>query len=182
MALCCAMVILFGRTVACLTMRDGVMLIGNLSAEFEVWIIFPRGVTLGFRIETMQFPRSGSGTEEGREALGTLLWWLIIWDERLLESCRKRQIRRPAQKRSKVRSPLAGVTFRRLSTTPLGRPPQPFSSFQRFSISVRQTYPVRLWSMTSKRVLMAVTKGLGRASSVDFEVILEKDDGKRKLT
>lgn len=75
-----------------------------------------------------------------------------------------RQIFKPAQKRSKLSSPLAGVTRRRQSITPGGKPFEP-SSCHRCSMSDSRTNPVRLSSMISNNVLILLTNRFGRLSS-----------------
>lgn len=59
---------------------------------------------------------------------------MCVWPRVLSTWFRSKHIFRPAQNRSKDSKPFGGVTFCRLSITPLGRPLVP-SSCQRFSIS-----------------------------------------------
>lgn len=73
---------------------------------------------------------SSIGAEGGLTGCPSLLWWPCLLSTWL----RRRQIFKPAQNLSNVSRPLEGVTFLRLSMTPLGRPFVP-SSCQRLSIS-----------------------------------------------
>lgn len=73
---------------------------------------------------------SSIGAEGGLTGCPSLLWWPCLLSTWL----RRRQIFKPAQNLSNVSRPLEGVTFLRLSITPLGRPFVP-SSCQRLSIS-----------------------------------------------
>lgn len=104
--------------------------------------------------------RSSNGAEGGLFGCASLLFWLLFstW-------LRRRHIFNPAQNLSKLSFPFGGVTFWRLSKTPFGRPFVP-SSCHLFSMSLKSTYPVRLSSMMSKRVLMAWTNCFGRLSTV----------------
>jgi len=78
---------------------------------------------------------SSRGAEGGRIGWGGLEHSALCdWPRVLSTWFRSKHIFRPAQNRSKDSKPFGGVTFCRLSITPLGRPLVP-SSCQRFSIS-----------------------------------------------
>lgn len=98
-----------------------------------------------------------------------LLLLLSVDDRRLaiLQSfawLRSKQIFNPAQNRSNDSIPLTGVTRRRQSMTPCGKPFDP-SSCHRASISDNRTNPVRLSSIISNNVRMLETNFFGKFSN-----------------
>lgn len=135
--------------------------------------------------------RSSNGADGGRDDLFGIVdvlifTWLLLLsleadvDERRLlplpsDWLLSRQIFNPAQKRSNESNPLAGVTRRRLSITPGGRPLDP-SSCHRCSMSDSRTNPLRLSSIISNRVRILLTNRFGRLSRVP-PTLLPFDEG-----
>lgn len=84
---------------------------------------------------------------------------------------RSKQIFRPAQNRSNDNMPLIGVTRRKQSITPCGKPFEP-SSCHRASMSDNRTNPLRLSSIISNNVRMLETNFFGRFSNGPPLVVL----------